>query len=46
MLTAGNTASGFFYFSTTLQTGATLYLSGLVEAGSGRELLFFEVPLN
>jgi len=46
MLPPGNSASGFFYFNTTLQTGATIYLSGLAEAGSGRELVYFEVPLN
>jgi hypothetical protein len=46
MLPAGSTASGFFYFNTALQPGATLYLSGLAEAGSGRELVYFEVPLN
>ena len=46
MLPAGNTASGFFYFNTGLQPGSTLYVSGLAEAGSGRELVFFEIPLN
>jgi hypothetical protein len=46
MLPAGNTASGFFYFNAELQPGATLYVSGLAEAGSGRELVYFEIPLN
>ena len=46
MLPAGNTASGFFYFNAELKPGATLYVSGLAEAGSGRELVFFEIPLN
>ncbi|HUA63199.1 MAG TPA: hypothetical protein VML19_30875 [Verrucomicrobiae bacterium] len=46
MLPAGSTASGFFYFQTGIQQGATLYLSGLTEAGSNRELMYFEVPLN
>jgi hypothetical protein len=46
MLPPGNTASGFFYFNAALQPGATLYMSGLAEAGSGRELVYFEVPLN
>ena len=46
MLPPGNTASGFFYFNAALQPGATLYLSGLSEAGSGRELVYFEIPLN
>jgi hypothetical protein len=46
MLTPGQTASGFFYFQTGLQRGATIYLTGLTEAGSGKELLFFELPLS
>ena len=46
MLPTGNSASGFFYFNTGIQPGATLYLSGMSEAGSGRELVYFEVPLN
>ncbi len=46
MLPPGNTASGFFYFQTDIESGATLYLSGLSEAESGKELLFFEIPLN
>ena len=46
MLPSGSSASGFFYFQTGIQPGATLYLSGLSEAGSNRELVFFEVPLN
>jgi len=46
MLPAGNTASGFFYFNTGIEQKATLYVSGLAEAASGRELMFFEVPLD
>jgi len=46
MLPAGNTASGFFYFNTGLQPGSTVYISGLAEAGSGRVLVYFEIPLN
>jgi len=46
MLPPGNTASGFFYFQTGLQSGATLYVSGLAEAAGGRELFYFEVPLK
>jgi hypothetical protein len=46
MLPPGNTASGFFYFNTALEPGSTLYVSGLAEAGSGRELVYFEIPLN
>jgi hypothetical protein len=45
MMPAGNTASGFFYFDTTLEHGATIYITGLREAGTGKEILFFELPL-
>jgi hypothetical protein len=46
MLPAGQTASGFVYFQTGLQPGSTIYLSGMVEAGTNKELLFFEIPLR
>ena len=46
MLPAGNSASGFFYFQTGLQHDSTILLSGITEAATGRELLFFEVPLQ
>jgi hypothetical protein len=46
MLAPGQTASGFFYFQTKLQPGATIYLNGLAEAATGKELLYFEVPLQ
>src|ERR1017187_8373685 len=45
MLPAGQSASGFFYFRTGLQGGATIYLSGLTEAATGKELFYFEIPL-
>ena len=44
-LPSGNSAYGFFYFQTPLQHDATIYLSGMTEAGTGKELLYFEVPL-
>jgi hypothetical protein len=46
MLPAGQAASGFFYFQTGLQTGSTVYVSGLTEAGTGKELFYFEIPLQ
>ncbi len=46
MLAAGRNASGFFYFDTGIQRGSTLYISGLAEAATGKELLFFEIPLD
>jgi hypothetical protein len=45
VLPPGQSASGFFYFQTGYQRGASLYLSGLREADSGRELLYFEIPI-
>jgi len=46
MLPAGQSASGFFYFRTGLQRGATIYLSGLTEAATGKELFYFEIALQ
>jgi hypothetical protein len=46
MLPPGQSASGFMYFETGLQRGATIYIRGMTEASSGKELLFFELPLN
>ncbi|HUB33235.1 MAG TPA: hypothetical protein VMA31_09405 [Bryobacteraceae bacterium] len=45
-LPPGNSASGFFYFQAESQPQATIYLSGITEAGTGRELLYFEVPVK
>ena len=46
MLPAGNSAFGFFYFDTGLQRGATIYISGITQARTGKELLYFEIPLE
>lgn len=40
------TASGFFYFQAPYRSGGTLYVTGLREAASGRELFYFEIPLE
>lgn len=45
-LPPGQSASGFLYFQSGLQTGSVLYLSGIVEAGTGKELLYYEIPLR
>jgi hypothetical protein len=45
MIPPGDSASGFFYFQTGHRSGSSLYLSGLTEASSGQELLYFEIPL-
>ena len=46
MIPPGQTASGFFYFQADLKPGATVYLNGLAEAGGGKELFYFEIPLE
>ena len=46
MLPPGQSASGFFYFQTELQPGATIYLNGITEAATGEELFYFEIPLQ
>jgi hypothetical protein len=46
MIPPGNSASGFFYFQAKLQPGDSLYLSGLKEADTGRELFYYEIPLK
>jgi hypothetical protein len=46
MVAPGLSASGFLYFETQLQNGATIYLSGLTEARSGKELFYFEIPVE
>jgi len=46
MITPGSSAFGFLYFMTGIQRGATLYLSGIAEAKTGKEVLFFEIPVE
>ena len=46
MITAGQSASGFVYFQTGLQRGATIYISGIADATSGKEFFYFEIPLE
>ena len=43
---ARETASGFFYFRTPFREGSTLYLTGLREAQTGKELFYFEILLE
>lgn len=43
----GQSASGFVYFQTaTSSDAASLYISGLVNATTGNELYYFEIPLS
>jgi hypothetical protein len=46
MIPPGESAHGFFYFQTGLQRGANIYLTGLKDAASGKELFYFEIPLD
>ena len=47
MLPAGDTASGFVYFDTEVESaGASLYITGLQDAVTGKDLYYFEIPLS
>ena len=46
MLPPGESAYGFVYFRTGHRSGAKLYVTGMEEAGSGKELFYFEVALD
>jgi len=46
MLPPGEKASGFFYFQTVNSRQATVYVNGIKEASSGKELFYFEIPLS
>jgi hypothetical protein len=46
MLPPGESAYGFFYFQTGHRRGAKLYVTGLTDAPSGQDLLFFDIPLE
>src|SRR6185295_16971774 len=45
MLPPGEQASGFFYFQTLNRYGSKLYLTGIREAGTEKELFYLEMPL-
>jgi hypothetical protein len=45
-LPPGESASGFFYFEARHQSGASLYITGLRDASTKRELFYFEIPLR
>ncbi len=46
VLPPGQQASGFFYFQTGYRLGAKAYITGIKEAATGKELLYFEIPLS
>jgi len=46
MLPPGETAHGFVYFRTGHRPGAKLYVTGLEDAASSKELFYFDIPLD
>lgn len=46
MLPPGDTASGFFYFEAKSEKGDKLYVNGVRQARSQREMIYFEFPLE
>lgn len=46
MIGPGETAHGFFFFQTRHRTSARLYLTGLFEPATGKELFYYEVPFT
>jgi hypothetical protein len=46
MLPERDSAFGFFYFQTEFRPGSRLYLTGIKDAGSGKDYFYFEVPLE
>jgi hypothetical protein len=46
MLPPGESAHGFLYFQTGHRGAARLYITGLQEAATGKELFFFDIPLD
>jgi len=45
MIPPGDSASGFFYFEAKPERGDKLYVNGMREARSGKEIMYFEFPL-
>jgi hypothetical protein len=45
MVPPGEQASGFFYFQTRPEPGMRLLINGIFERPSGKEILYFEIPL-
>lgn len=43
-LPGGQKASGFFYFRAQVEQGMKMYVSGMAERPSGKQVLYFEIP--
>jgi len=39
-------ANGFFYFQARILPGAKFYLTGIQQAGSGKDVFYYEIPLE
>jgi hypothetical protein len=39
-------ANGFFYFQTEHRPGAKFFLTGIKEAATGKDITFFEIPID
>jgi hypothetical protein len=46
MVPPGESVSGFFYFRTPYDARGSIYLTGLSEAASGKELFYFDLPFE
>ena len=46
MLPPRQSAHGFFYFHTAHFRGSQLYITGIREASTGKELFYYEIPLT
>lgn len=46
MLPAHESAYGFFYFQAHHRPGSSVYINGLKQASSGKELFYFDIPLK
>jgi hypothetical protein len=46
VLPPGEQATGFFYFQSGHRPGASAYVTGIQEAATGKDLLYFEIPLS
>jgi len=46
LLPPHESAHGFFYFQTNYRPGSKFYLTGAKFAGSGKDIFYFEIPLD
>ena len=46
LLPPHESANGFFYFQTEHRPGAKFFLTGIKEAATGKDITFFEIPID